>query len=153
MKRLIPLIAILALVPVVIGACNGDDNDAVPDVDTPEIEEPDVEAPDVGDEVDINGEQTTLQVTADPDGGLAYVEDSLEAPAGEITIEFDNPSTVPHDVVIEDQDGTELARTDVITDASDSTSVELEPGDYTFFCSVPGHREAGQEGPLTVTED
>ena len=94
-----------------------------------------------------NGEATTLQIAADPDGNLAFDTTSLSAPAGEVTVEFTNDSDVPHDVVIEGVDG---AQTEVISGASDSFTVTLEPGEYTFFCSVPGHREAGMEGTLTV---
>ena len=67
-----------------------------------------------------------------------------------MTIEFDNPASLAHDVVIEDPDGNELARTEVITESSTSTTAELESGDYTFYCSVDAHRQAGMEGDLTV---
>jgi plastocyanin len=91
---------------------------------------------------------TTLQLAADP-SALAYDETALTAKPGEVTIDFNNPSPIPHNVVIE-ADGKELAGFDPIAEGKESESAELQAGTYTFFCSVPGHREAGMEGTLTV---
>lgn len=96
------------------------------------------------------GSASTLKFEADPDGALAYTTTRATAKAGKVTIDFDNPQSLTHDVAIETASGEEVGATDLIADASDSTTVELEPGTYTFFCSVPGHREAGMEGTLTV---
>jgi plastocyanin len=82
--------------------------------------------------------------------GLAFTAKSATAEAGEVTIDFTNPQAVPHDVAIEDSSGKEIAETEEITENSASTTANLKPGTYTFFCSVPGHREAGMEGTLTV---
>lgn len=89
-----------------------------------------------------------LEVSAS-ESALEYEEESLETEAGKVTIDFDNPSAIGHDVKIE-KDGEEIGGTEVISQGEESATVELEPGEYTFFCSVPGHREAGMEGPLTV---
>jgi plastocyanin len=90
-----------------------------------------------------------LQLTTPEDGTLAFDTDALDARAGEVTINLDNPATVEHDVAIE-ADGEEIAKSDLVSEGSTSVSAELEPGEYVFYCSVPGHREGGMEGTLTV---
>jgi plastocyanin len=94
------------------------------------------------------GASTTLQLEASPTE-LAFNTTQLSAKAGKVTIDFTNPSPIPHDVVIE-QNGKELAGTEEITESKASASANLKPGTYTFFCSVPGHRQAGMEGTLVV---
>ena len=96
------------------------------------------------------GSGSALDVEADPSGNLAFTSDSATAKAGEVTINFTNSSPVPHDVKIEDSSGEEIGGTETISEGSESAEVELKPGTYTFYCSVPGHRQAGMEGTLTV---
>ena len=91
---------------------------------------------------------TTLQLAADPTA-LAFDKTELSAKPGKVTIDFDNPSAIPHNVVIE-KDGEELAGFEPITEGQESVSADLEAGSYTFICSVPGHAPAGMEGTLTV---
>lgn len=92
----------------------------------------------------------TVAVSADPSGSLAYEQSSLEAKAGSPTFEFANESSTPHDFTIEDSSGLEIAGTEVISGDSTELTVDLEAGDYTFFCTIGGHRPAGMEGTLTV---
>jgi plastocyanin len=136
MKKLALVLSLLALGALGLAACGGDDEETT--AATTETETT----------VEASGESVALE--ADPDGALAYVQDSLSAPAGAVTIEFDNPSATGHDVVVEDADGNEITRTDVITEDTATAAGDFDPGDYTYFCSVPGHREAGMEGTLTV---
>lgn len=96
------------------------------------------------------GASNELHIEADPDGALAFTEDSATSKAGKVTVHLTNESPVPHDVAIEDEGGKEIGKTEVIAEGEDETTVNLKPGEYTFFCSVPGHREAGMEGTLTV---
>lgn len=91
----------------------------------------------------------TLQLAADP-SAIAYDKAELSSPPGKVTIDFTNPGAVEHDVAIETEGGEELAASEVITEGETSVSTELAPGTYTFFCTVPGHREAGMEGTLSV---
>jgi plastocyanin len=99
-------------------------------------------------EAAAKGASTTLKLAADT-SALAFDTTELSAKAGEVTIDFDNPSPIAHDVAIE-KDGKEIAASELVTEGKDSVSAELEPGTYTFLCTVPGHAEAGMEGTLTV---
>jgi len=89
-----------------------------------------------------------VALAADPEQ-LAYDTDQLTAAAGQVTIAFDNPSQIPHNVVVED-DGGVIGGTPQISAQAADLELDLEAGEYTFFCSVLGHREAGMEGSLTV---
>jgi len=94
------------------------------------------------------GAATTLQLLASPTE-IAFDTTKLSAQAGEVTIDFTNPSALEHDVAIE-QNGKQLAISETVAEGKTSVSAELEPGTYTFLCTVPGHAEAGMEGTLTV---
>jgi plastocyanin len=96
----------------------------------------------------VKGPGGTLQLVASTTA-LAYDKKALSSKPGKVTIDFDNPAQIEHDVAIE-QEGTEIAKSDLIAQAKTAVSAELAPGSYTFFCSVPGHRESGMEGTLTV---
>ncbi len=95
------------------------------------------------------GKEAALKVSSPPDGALVFDPGALEAPAGEVAIEYMNPSRVEHDLVLE-KDGEVVAKTDLIANGADEVMAQLEPGEYPFFCDVPGHREGGMEGTLTV---
>lgn len=90
----------------------------------------------------------TLQLAASPNQ-IAFDTTQLTSKPGKVTIDFDNPAAIEHDVAIE-QNGKELAKSALITEGKTSVTADLAPGTYTFLCTVPGHAEAGMEGTLTV---
>jgi plastocyanin len=100
-------------------------------------------------EAAAKGPGGTLKLAADP-SAIAYDTTSLASKPGKVTIDFTNPAPLEHDVAIEGEDGKEIVSSALITKSKTSVSAELAPGTYTFFCTVPGHREAGMEGTLVV---
>ena len=96
------------------------------------------------------GNSSTLSLSADPSGALKFNKKVLSTKSGAVTINMSNPSSVPHGIAVEgngvDKDG------QTVTSGGTSTvSVTLKPGKYTFYCPVPGHRQAGMVGSLTVS--
>jgi uncharacterized cupredoxin-like copper-binding protein len=93
---------------------------------------------------------TSLKLAANPEGQLSYDTKALSAKAGTVTVTMTNMSPVEHDVAIAEGSKT-LGATPVFSGGSKTVTVKLKPGKYTFFCTVPGHRQAGMEGTLTVS--
>jgi nitrite reductase (NO-forming) len=61
-----------------------------------------------------------------------------------------NGEGAEHDIVFPDQD----AKSPRVTGKGASTTIAFratKSGDFVYFCSVPGHRQAGMEGQFTVT--
>jgi plastocyanin len=93
----------------------------------------------------------SLDVSSPEDGSLVYEPDGLQAKPGNLTITYDNPSPVPHSIAVETANGNILGQTQPGADNKQTLDLsDLAPGKYVFFCTVPGHREAGMQGDLTV---
>ena len=98
-----------------------------------------------------SGGGSTITDSADPSGQLKFTNSTLTAKAGKATVDFTNSSQLPHNMTIEDSSGKQVGATPTFAGGTKSFTVDLKPGKYTFFCSVPGHREAGMQGTLTVS--
>lgn len=154
MKKIVAFL-VLALASLALVACGGgdDDNSETTATSGGAAESTAESGSEAGGKANAGGggaTSSTVAFEADPGGDLAYTTTSASTKAGKVTVDFNNPQALTHDVQIEDSSGADVGGTELIASGSDSATVELEPGSYTFYCSVPGHREAGMEGTLTV---
>lgn len=129
MSRSTTLIGLLAVLALTLAACGG------------------------GDDGGGGGEATTSVAVTGTDS-LAFEPTDFTVPAGEeVTVELTAEAGVEHDFVVEDVGGedVEVAHAEAGETASGTITID-EAGSYTFYCAVPGHREAGMEGTLEVVE-
>jgi plastocyanin len=110
------------------------------------------EAGETGQDAQPGATVQTLELSAGPDTDLAFDPPELEARAGRVTLVMGNPTPLEHNVSIEGPGGVDEEGPVVPTDGESEVEAQLEPGEYTYYCSVTGHRDAGMEGTLTVTE-
>lgn len=120
-----PFSTLLFVLAVALAGCGGDGGDT-------------------GDDGDAAAGQVSVVGTDD----LKFRPDQLQAAAGEVTVEMTCEEGINHNFVVEEI-GDEMV---VECDAGETATgtVELEPGTYTFYCNIAGHREAGMEGTLVV---
>ena len=97
-----------------------------------------------------SGGSSKLSLSANKEGQLSYNTKTLSAKAGAVSIDFENASPVGHNVTIESSSGETVGATPTFQGGSKSVNLNLKPGTYKFYCSVPGHRQAGMEGTITV---
>jgi plastocyanin len=138
-RRILMLTLAVVALSFAVAACGGDDDD--------EAEEPAAEET-TGETTGGDGGGTTIELAADPGGALAFDQTELTAPAGEVTIHLTNDAQIPHNVAVEGNGVDEVSET--VMGGDTSLTLTLEPGEYTFYCAVPGHREGGMEGTLIV---
>jgi plastocyanin len=98
------------------------------------------------------GGSSNLSIAANSSGSLAYDKKTLSAKAGKVTITMANSSPIGHNITIQQgTNGAVLGATPTFQGGSKSVTLNLKPGKYTFYCSVPGHRAGGMVGTLTVS--
>jgi plastocyanin len=144
MKKVAALI-LLALASVALVACGSSSNSTESTATTTESAESS------GGGSEGSGEGSVVKIEAAEGSSLAYDQKEVTAKAGQVSIEFTNPQSLSHDVAVETSGGEEVGHTELVSNGKAVATIgELKPGTYTFYCTVPGHREAGMEGTLTV---
>ena len=127
------LAALAAVAAVTLGACAGGGGEKKA-AGTTETSAPSTDAA-----------ATTLTVEAHD---ISLSPKDLQTAPGSIAVRYTNAGAIQHTLLIDGISGFKL---DVASAGDvDTATVKLEPGTYTLYCDIPGHRAAGMEAQLTV---
>jgi plastocyanin len=93
-----------------------------------------------------------VQVTAEDSEGFRFVLSRPTVPAGKVIIEFVNHGQDEHNLnAVEPTEGSVVGSLpNTAPNAHPSLTVNLRPGSYTLFCSLPGHEAKGMKATLVV---
>jgi len=94
----------------------------------------------------VSGE---FDLAADPSGAIAYDKSEGNVEAGTVTIKLTNESSLEHNVAVA-QGSRQLGVSPTIKGSETELKLDLKAGEYEFYCTIPGHRQAGMEGTLSV---
>jgi plastocyanin len=90
-------------------------------------------------------------LAADPGGQLAFTTKTLTVTPkhGKVTIQFTNSSPIQHNLTVSST-AKLFGATPTFQGGTKTLTLTIPPGTYQFYCSVPGHRQAGMQGTLVV---
>lgn len=90
------------------------------------------------------------KVTAAPGGALAFAPPELTAKTGLVTFDV-NFAAGGHTFAFHQPETLFAELNGATAGAQKGTAFFPAPGDYTYFCSIPGHEAAGMKGVVHVT--
>ena len=102
--------------------------------------------PAVTDTPPIAAKNGVLTIPANEQGRTLFASNKATAPAGSLEISMPNPSPLPHDIGLKGDGKGQVVQ----TGGTSTFQADLKPGEYEFYCSVPGHEAGGMKGVLTV---
>lgn len=161
---------LIALALGALGGCGGDSGESTTAKSSPEESTTTKSIPEPGSNVPPGGKTIVAEVFEKPQRGvpadvgqwmfeigvvpgddLAFTVGKAVAPPGNTNFHLKNPQAVGHNLTVEEV-GAGKEETPVIREGSAWMRVSLFTGKrYVFYCSVPGHREAGMEGTIKVS--
>ncbi len=80
---------------------------------------------------------------------LVFSQAPETAPGGEQTFVLTSEGGLLHNVVVDEVSSQPIVEAE--GGETEQGTATLRPGAYTYYCSIPGHREAGMEGELDVS--
>ncbi|MEJ7840093.1 MAG: cupredoxin domain-containing protein, partial [Thermomicrobiales bacterium] len=80
---------------------------------------------------------------------FVWSETALTASAGTV-ITVTNTGFLPHNFAIDEFGGVLVDLPSNLTTGDWTVPADATPGEYVFYCSIPGHRQSGMEGVLTI---
>lgn len=136
--RFLALLSILLVAVLALTGCGGNESTAAADNDN----DSGAAVDDAGDADDTADDGVTISATE-----FKFDPGSFTVPADTpTTVTLSNEGVVEHDITIDDADVVIYAA----AGKSEQGEVTLPAGEHVFYCSIPGHRDAGMEGTVTA---
>ena len=132
MRRTIIRTAFAAALVMGLAACGGDDTDSSTTTES-------------------TGSGGVNRVAVEALDSLKFDSENFAAKAGEVEFVYTNGGSIQHTLLVDGIDADEFKLTVNGKGDTDDGAVDLEAGEYTIYCDVSGHRQAGMEATLEVS--